>query len=40
MGTPLYEGTSPIEPPATPEEVITATEDLADKAVVVRRRRR
>ncbi|OIP71053.1 MAG: arylsulfatase [Oscillatoriales cyanobacterium CG2_30_40_61] len=29
----LYEGTSPIEPPATPEEGYHLTEDLADKAI-------
>ena len=29
----LYEGTTPIEPPATPEEGYHLTEDLADKAV-------
>ncbi len=30
----LYEGTSPIEPPKTPEEGYHLTEDLADKAIV------
>jgi arylsulfatase A-like enzyme len=29
----LYEGTTPIEPPATPEEGYHLTEDLADHAV-------
>ena len=29
----LYEGTNPIEPPATPEEGYHLTEDLADKAI-------
>jgi arylsulfatase len=29
----LYEGTTPIEPPATPEEGYHLTEDLADRAV-------
>jgi arylsulfatase len=29
----LYEGTIPIEPPATPEEGYHLTEDLADKAI-------
>jgi arylsulfatase A-like enzyme len=29
----LYEGTTPIEPPGTPEEGYHLTEDLADKAV-------
>jgi arylsulfatase len=29
----LYEGTTPIEPPATPEEGYHLTEDLADKAI-------
>lgn len=29
----LYEGTSPIEPPATPEEGYTLTADLADRAI-------
>ena len=29
----LYEGTTPVEPPATPEEGYHLTEDLADKAI-------
>jgi arylsulfatase A-like enzyme len=29
----LYEGTSPIEPPKSPEEGYTLTEDLADRAI-------
>jgi arylsulfatase len=29
----LYEGTTPVEPPATPEEGYHLTEDLADRAV-------
>ena len=29
----LYEGTSPVEPPKTPEEGYTLTEDLADRAI-------
>jgi arylsulfatase A-like enzyme len=29
----LYEGTTPIEPPSTPEEGYHLTEDLADKAI-------
>ena len=29
----LYEGTSPVEPPATPEEAYHLTEDLADHAI-------
>ena len=29
----LYEGTTPIEPPGTPEEGYHLTEDLADKAI-------
>jgi arylsulfatase A-like enzyme len=29
----LYEGTSPIEPPTSPEEGYTLTEDLADRAI-------
>ena len=29
----LYEGTTPIEPPATPEEGYHLTEDLADQAI-------
>ncbi|HEX5829012.1 MAG TPA: arylsulfatase [Candidatus Limnocylindrales bacterium] len=29
----LYEGTTPIEPPATPEEGYHLTEDLADRAI-------
>ena len=29
----LYEGTTPIEPPRTPQEGYTLTEDLADRAV-------
>ena len=29
----LYEGTTPVEPPRTPEEGYTLTEDLADRAV-------
>ena len=29
----LYEGTTPIEPPATPEEGYHLTDDLADKAI-------
>jgi arylsulfatase A-like enzyme len=29
----LYEGTSPIEPPRSPEEGYTLTEDLADRAI-------
>ncbi len=29
----LYEGTNPVEPPATPEEGYHLTEDLADKAI-------
>ena len=29
----LYEGTTPIEPPKTPEEGYHLTEDLADKAI-------
>ena len=29
----LYEGTSPVEPPKSPEEGYTLTEDLADRAI-------
>jgi arylsulfatase len=29
----LYEGTTPVEPPRTPEEGYTLTEDLADRAI-------
>ncbi|GAB7142294.1 arylsulfatase AtsD [Mycobacterium riyadhense] len=29
----LYEGTTPVEPPKTPEEGYTLTEDLADRAI-------
>ena len=29
----LYEGTAPVEPPKTPEEGYTLTEDLADRAI-------
>ena len=29
----LYEGTTPVEPPTTPEEGYHLTEDLADKAI-------
>ena len=29
----LYDGTTPVEPPATPEEGYHLTEDLADRAV-------
>ena len=31
----LYDGTTPVEPPATPEEGYHLTEDLADRAVLV-----
>ena len=34
----LYEGTTPIEPPKTPEEGYHLTEDLADKAITWRAR--
>ena len=35
----LYDGTTPIEPPRTPEEGYHLTEDLADKAIAWIRRR-
>jgi arylsulfatase len=36
----LYEGTTPIEPPATPEEGYHLTEDLADRAIAYVRRQK